>query len=210
MALEQRYEAARRMVGVLPIGSIRPGAPRQAAFFWSLRHADLAAWQAGGLEAWKEDVLRLWPQTAPFLEQVTRREQLVFASYCHGTLRAPLKDGVVCIGDSWHSASPQLGQGANMALLDALALARAMERHADIATAIEAYARARLVHIRIYQLASWMFTPAYQSDGEEAPWLRDWLLAPVSTLWPAPKILAALVAGAIGSPLAAIEAIRDG
>jgi 2-polyprenyl-6-methoxyphenol hydroxylase-like FAD-dependent oxidoreductase len=117
---------------------------------------------------------------------------------------------VVCIGDSWHSASPQLGQGANMALLDALALARAMERHADIATAIEAYARARLVHIRIYQLASWMFTPAYQSDGEEAPWLRDWLLAPVSTLWPAPKILAALVAGAIGSPLAAIEAIRDG
>ena len=210
MALEQRYEAARRMVGVLPIGSIRPGAPRQAAFFWSLRHADLAAWQAGGLEAWKEDVLRLWPQTAPFLEQVTRREQLVFASYCHGTLRAPLKDGVVCIGDSWHSASPQLGQGANMALLDALALARAMERHADIATAIEAYARARLVHIRIYQLASWMFTPAYQSDGAEAPWLRDWLLAPVSTLWPAPKILAALVAGAIGSPLAAIEAIRDG
>jgi hypothetical protein len=36
------------------------------------------------------------------------------------------------------------------------------------------------------------------------------VLAPVSKLWPAPKILAALVAGAIGSPLAAIDAIRDG
>lgn len=210
MALEQRYEAARRMVGVLPIGSVRPGAPRQAAFFWSLRHADLAAWQEGGLEAWKADVMHLWPQTAPFLEQVTHREQLIFASYCHGTLRSPLKDGVVHIGDSWHSASPQLGQGANMALLDALALACAMERHADIATAMEAYARARLGHIRIYQLASWMFTPAYQSDSDAAAWLRDWVLAPVSKLWPAPKILAALVAGAIGSPLAAIDAIRDG
>jgi 2-polyprenyl-6-methoxyphenol hydroxylase-like FAD-dependent oxidoreductase len=154
--------------------------------------------------------MHLWPQTAPFLEQVTHREQLIFASYCHGTLRSPLKDGVVHIGDSWHSASPQLGQGANMALLDALALACAMERHADIATAMEAYARARLGHIRIYQLASWMFTPAYQSDSDAAAWLRDWVLAPVSKLWPAPKILAALVAGAIGSPLAAIDAIRDG
>ena len=97
-----------------------------------------------------------------------------------------------------------------MALLDALALARALERQADIATAMEAYARARLAHIRIYQLASWMFTPAYQSDGHAAAWFRDWLLAPLSKLWPAPKILAALVAGAIGSPLAAIDAIRDG
>lgn len=114
------------------------------------------------------------------------------------------------IGDSWHSASPQLGQGANMALLDALALSRAIATHADTGVAIEAYARARLAHIRIYQLASWMFTPAYQSDGSAVAWMRDWLLAPVSKLWPAPKILAALVAGAVGSPLAAIEAVRDG
>lgn len=42
MALEQRYEAARKMVGVLPIGSVRTGAPRQAALFWSLRQADFA------------------------------------------------------------------------------------------------------------------------------------------------------------------------
>jgi hypothetical protein len=55
-----------------------------------------------------------------------------------------------------------------------------------------------------------MFTPAYQSDGSAVAWMRDWLLAPVSKLWPAPKILAALVAGAVGSPLAAIEAVRDG
>ncbi len=210
MALEQRYEAARRMVGVLPIGSVRTGAPRQAAFFWSLRHADHAAWLARGLDAWKADVMRLWPQTAPFLEQITRREQLVFASYCHGTLRSPLKDGIVHIGDSWHSASPQLGQGANMALLDALALARAMGTHPDLGAATGAYARARLGHIRIYQLASWMFTPAYQSDGAALAWARDWLMAPLSRVWPAPKILAALVAGAIGSPLAAIEAVKDG
>ena len=33
---------------------------------------------------------------------------------------------IIAIGDAWHSASPQLGQGANMALLDAWSLARGL------------------------------------------------------------------------------------
>ena len=209
-ALEQRYEAARKMVGVLPIGRLKEGAGKQAAFFWSLKHADVASWRDGTLEAWKADVLKLWPETAPLLDQIKAREQLIFAAYAHGTLRSPLGRHVVHLGDSWHSASPQLGQGANMALLDALALSRALAVHRDIPTALGAYARARLMHIRIYQLASWMFTPAYQSDGRAIVWLRDWLLGPISRVWPAPALLAALVAGNIAAPLAAIDAVGDG
>ncbi len=208
--LEQRYEAASRMVGVLPIGRLDASGPRQAAFFWSLRHADLAAWRAQDLDAWKAEVLRLWPQTEALLRQITTREQMIFAAYAHGTLASPLNGGAVQIGDSWHSASPQLGQGANMALLDSLALARALGAHEDISAGLEAYARARLFHIRLYQLASWLFTPAYQSDSRAVAFVRDWLMAPISRIWPTPKILAALVAGAIGSPLASIDALRDG
>jgi 2-polyprenyl-6-methoxyphenol hydroxylase-like FAD-dependent oxidoreductase len=207
-ALEQRYEAARMMVGVLPIGSLRDGAARQAAFFWSLKHVDHAAWRAGSLDAWKEQVLRLWPETAPMLGQIRSHEQMIFASYAHGTLASPLTDGVVHVGDSWHSASPQLGQGANMALLDSFALARALACRADVPEALAAYVRARSWHIRLYQLASWMFTPAYQSDSLAIAWLRDWLVAPLSRIWPAPTILAALVAGSIGSPLKAIARIQ--
>jgi 2-polyprenyl-6-methoxyphenol hydroxylase-like FAD-dependent oxidoreductase len=209
-ALEQRYEKARKMVGVLPIGSMRAGTPRQAAFFWSLRHADLASWRSESLDAWKDQVRQLWPQTGPLLAQIRDREQLIFAAYTHGTLTSPVSGDVVHIGDSWHSASPQLGQGANMALLDALALARAIAVHRDIDRALDAFRRSRAGHIRLYQLASWMFTPAYQSDGLAAAWLRDWLVSPLSRVWPAPKILAALVAGSIGSPLSAISAIYDG
>ncbi len=209
-ALEQRYEAARKMVGVLPIGQMNETAGKQAAFFWSLKHADLAAWQAQPLDVWKEDVLRLWPETAPLLDQIRTREQLIFATYAHGTLRSPLGRHAVHVGDSWHSTSPQLGQGANMALLDAMALCQALGVHKDVEAALGAYARARLGHIRLYQLASWLFTPAYQSDGRAIAWLRDWLLAPVSAVWPAPALLAALVAGNIGAPLAAIEAVGDG
>ncbi len=209
-ALEQRYEAARKMVGVLPIGSLRAGEQRQAAFFWSLRHADLAAWRAAPLDAWRQQALQLWPQAAPFISQVTNRDQLIFAAYCHGTRASPASPGMAHVGDSWHSASPQLGQGANMALLDALGLACALEANRDISLALDAYCRSRRGHIRLYQLASWMFTPAYQSDSRAIAFVRDWLMAPLSRVWPMPKILAALVAGSIGSPLSAIEATRDG
>jgi len=206
-ALEQRYEAARMMVGVLPIGKLNIAGKKQAAFFWSLKEASHRAWLVTELDVWKQEVLRLWPQTAALLDQISDHGQLIFATYSHGTLVSPLANSVVHIGDSWHSASPQLGQGANMALLDAFALAQALRVRGDIAGALEVYSRTRRWHIRLYQLASWMFTPAYQSDSAAIAWVRDWLVSPLSRLWPAPAILAALVAGSIGSPLSAIKAI---
>jgi 2-polyprenyl-6-methoxyphenol hydroxylase-like FAD-dependent oxidoreductase len=204
-ALEQRYEQARKMVGVLPIGRLPGSTQKQAAFFWSLKHVDRAAWEAGDLEAWKTDVLALWPETAPLLSQIRAHSDLVFATYAHRTLSDPVSRDCVHIGDSWHCTSPQLGQGANMALLDALALARALERQSDLANALGEYARMRLWHIRLYQLASFLFTPAYQSDSAALAWVRDAVAAPLSRTWPGPKLLAALVAGQIGSPLAAMR-----
>lgn len=212
-ALEQRYERARKMVGVLPIGGIDVGGPRMASFFWSLKHADLEDWRAGGLEQRKGEVARLWPETDVVLDQITDAEQMVFAAYAHRTLDGPAGRNVVHVGDSWHCASPQLGQGANMALLDAFALAQALGAHADLGAAMANYARMRRWHIRFHQAVSWMFTPAYQSDGAVLAWLRDWVLAPLSRIPPGPGVLAALVSGTIGSPLAAIrrhcEAGRD-
>lgn len=203
-ALEQRYVAARKMAGVLPIGRLQGETRDQAAFFWSLKHADHAAWRAAPLEAWKDEVRALWPATEPLLSQIDTHDDLVFASYAHRTLREPLSRHCVHVGDSWHCASPQLGQGANMALLDALALARALETQSNLDAALGEYARMRLWHIRLYQAASWMFTPAYQSDSALVAWLRDVVMAPLSRMPPAPAVLAALVAGELGAPLAAI------
>ena len=203
-ALEQRYEAARKMVGVLPIGRLPGSQTQMAAFFWSLKHADHAAWRARDLDAWKDEVRALWPQTEPLLAQIARHDDLIFAAYAHRTLRQPLSRHVVHIGDSWHSTSPQLGQGANMALLDALALARALAAQSNLDAALGEYARLRLWHIRLYQLASWLFTPAYQSDSAAVAWLRDWLVGPLARIPPAPAVLAALVAGQVGAPLRAM------
>ena len=60
-ALEQRYERARKMAGVLPIGRVGIDGAEQAAFFWSLKGIDFESWRAGGLDAWKQEALTLWP-----------------------------------------------------------------------------------------------------------------------------------------------------
>jgi salicylate hydroxylase len=205
-ALEQRYEAARKMVGVLPIGRLPRASEDKCAFFWSLRHDQREAWRSTPLEHWKADVLALWPETAPLVDQISAHDDLVFAAYAHRTLSDPVSRHCVHVGDSWHCTSPQLGQGANMALLDALALVRALESQSDLATALGEYARMRVWHIRLYQLASWLFTPAYQSDSAALAWFRDWIMGPISRLPPAPQVLAALVAGQIGAPLKAMGA----
>jgi 2-polyprenyl-6-methoxyphenol hydroxylase-like FAD-dependent oxidoreductase len=199
-ALEQRYERAHTMAGVLPIGGAR------AALFWSLKGEHYDAWRSRGLGAWREEALALWPDLAPLLDQIGDLGAFVFARYAHGTMRRPWSRGLVHVGDCAHAASPQLGQGANMALLDALALARALAAHRDAEEAVRLYARLRRWHVRLYQAASWMFTPAYQSDSALIAWVRDWLIGPISRVPPVPTLLAALVAGELGAPLAAIGA----
>jgi len=203
-ALEQRYEQARKMAGVLPIGTLPGQKNQQAAFFWSLRGIDEARWRAAPIDAWKDHVRRLWPETGGFLDQIERHDDLVFARYAHRTCASPLGAHVVHVGDSWHCTSPQLGQGANMALLDALALTTALGSQSNLDAALGEYERMRLWHIRLYQAASFMFTPAYQSDSTLIAGLRDWLMAPLSRIPPAPQILAGLVAGSWGSPLSAM------
>ncbi len=200
-ALEQRYVRASTMVGVLPIGTT-PGAPApQAAFFWSLRGDQLETWRQRGLDAWKDDVRAVWPATAPLLDQIATPDRLTFAAYAHRTTAAPAEPALIHIGDAWHAASPQLGQGANMALLDAYALAKALRESEAVARAVPRAIALRRRHVRIYQAMSALFTPVYQSDSRMLPLLRDRIAGPLTKLWPATRLLAAMVAGLIGWPL---------
>ena len=200
-ALEQRYRRASRMVGVLPIGRLPGSDGLKTAFFWSLRGDELDAWRRGGLDAWKSEVLGLWPEARPLLAQIEDPDQLTFARYCHRTYGRPAEPALVHLGDSWHSTSPQLGQGANMALLDAAALGAALSLQPDIPTALRAYTAARRRHVRAYQAMSYVFTPFYQSAGRLLPLVRDYLAAPLSRIPPGPRALAWMVSGSACHPL---------
>ena len=197
-SLEQRYHKASVMIGVLPIGKRFETDEQQAAFFWSLKASNYAAWKLDGLENWKARVRQLWPETEGLLASIVHQDQMTMASYDHHTLSLPFGERLVFIGDSAHSTSPQLGQGANMALLDVMALTEALEKHKDLPEAFTAYARARRLHVKLYQALSRAFTPFYQSDSAVLPLMRDYLVAKMSRLPPAQKFLASIVAGKLG------------
>jgi salicylate hydroxylase len=200
-ALEQRYRRASQMAGLLPIGRVDDGGPPLAAFFWSLRRDHLHHFRDRGIGPWKADVARLWPEAEGFLTSIVDTDQLTFAQYDHFTLRAPYSHRLVHIGDACRSTSPQLGQGANMALLDALALARALET-GPLPSALQEFARLRYWHARLFQWASAAFTPFYQSDSRVLPIVRDWLAAPLSRLPIGRVVVAKLVSGMVTAALA--------
>ena len=201
--LRQCYRRADRMMGIMPMGRIPGQTGRKAAIFWSLPRDGHADWAARGLAAWRDEAVALWPDFAPFAAQVTDADQMTMARYTHGTLARPWGDGIVHIGDAAHRASPQLGQGANMALLDALALAHALDR-VGLAEAPRAYGLARRWHVRVYQWMSAAFTPQYQSDSRWLPALRDRLLFPASQVPPVPRVLTSLVCGTMLPPLGSL------
>lgn len=204
-ALQQRYVRASVMAGVLPIGTPPNAGRPQCAFFWSLRADRLADWRAADVASWKEEIAALWPETAPLLAQIDSHDRLTFAHYAHRTLRHPVAERLIHIGDAWHATSPQLGQGANMALLDAQALALGLREADNVDDALARAVAMRRRHVRLYQAMSAMFTPVYQSDGRVLPWLRDWLVGPMSKLWPATTLQAAMVSGLVGDPLKRLE-----
>jgi 2-polyprenyl-6-methoxyphenol hydroxylase-like FAD-dependent oxidoreductase len=200
--LEQRYHRASVMVGVLPIGRTDPADTiRHAAFFWSLKPAAYEAWRAAGLDAWKDHVRALWPETTGLLDLIAAPDDLVLARYGHHTLPRPFAERVAFIGDCAHATSPQLGQGANMALIDAVALATALEQSAALPDALAAYAAARRLHVRLYQGLSRVFTPFYQSDSRVLPAIRDRVVAPAARLPVVARILARIVAGTAAPPI---------
>lgn len=184
--LWQRVGSTRELVGFLPTGT-----PQDLlSFFWSIRLDDLATWRATPLARWKEHVLRLAPQSAELLDQIADHAQLAVAVYHDVRLPRWHGDRVAILGDAGHALSPQLGQGVNLALMDAMALADAIE-HEPLPAALAAYSEDRRRHLRFYQFATRWTTPLFQSDAlwlgrardvvfplvHRIPWMRRQMIA---------------------------------
>lgn len=198
--LSQKYHGAQNMIGVLPIGSLPNEGTTKATIFWSLPQNSFDNWRGQPLKNWQAEAKTLWPEMSPFLNQINRHDDMTMAYYSHGTLKKPYGNRLVHIGDSSHAASPQLGQGTNMALLDAQALALALAQY-PTQPALKKYAKSRLRHVRTYQLMSAVFTPIYQSNSRVLPFLRNWLFVPLTRIPPAPWVLTKLVCGDLVNPI---------
>ncbi|HEX6244009.1 MAG TPA: NAD(P)/FAD-dependent oxidoreductase [Polyangiales bacterium] len=174
--LLQSVDGTTRMLGLLPTGT-RPGEPTpQVSLFVSVRLDRMAALRARGIAAFKDEQFALAPACAPVLAQIDSFDQLLVASYRDVRLSRLDFGRVVYVGDSGHAMSPQLGQGSNLALLDALALAAALRADPDPTRALPAYTRARRTQLRYYQLVNRALTPVFQGDSRLLGKLRDALM----------------------------------
>jgi len=180
--LRQRYDGTRRMLGVLPVGT-RPDRPgRWLTFYYSLAGPRIDAFSADDLSTLQADVAALWPELAERTRAIVDPVQLNRARYRDVVLRTPWRGRTVFIGDAAHGMSPQLGQGVNMALLDAEALADALRAHTEVAPALAHYARARASHVAVYRRLSRWLTPLFQSDAAWLGALRDKAFGPLGRL----------------------------
>jgi len=181
--LRQWYRGCSQMFGVMPTGRTHTNREQAlSSLFWSLPVAQFATWREAGLAAWKAQVLQLAGSTAePFLERIEQPEQLSQAVYADVRMQRWHDGRVLAIGDCAHAMSPQLGQGANMALVDAAALSAAVAAQGtaldcDWQAVFAAYASSRRDHLRYYRQASRLLTPLFQSHSRSLAWLRDSLL----------------------------------
>jgi 2-polyprenyl-6-methoxyphenol hydroxylase-like FAD-dependent oxidoreductase len=165
-ALHQVARSARQLLGLLPIGEGR------VAFFWGLRRDSLDALRGRGFERFREEVAALCPRALPVVDELGGFDQFTFAGYLHALPRRVHSRRVVLAGDAAHAMSPHLGQGANLALLDAECLARHLSRR-PLPEALRVYAAERRSHSRYLSILSQILSPFFQSESRLLGWGRD-------------------------------------
>jgi salicylate hydroxylase len=198
-SLDQRYLGARKMAGIMPVGINPATGNAGAALFWSIKPGDMDALRQRGIDAWRQEFLSLWPEAAAFVTQIRSFEDLTLAIYRHRTGRPVTSSRIFHVGDSWHCTSPQLGQGANMALIDATAIAEAIRGSDDPLMIAQSYAHLRSDHVRLYQLLSRIFTPLYQSDSALLPKVRNAIIHHMARLPLVRTLIAQVVSGNFGN-----------
>ena len=199
--LYQRLNSAKVMLGLLPTGRTMDApkdSPPLVSLFWSLDMDTLGAVRERGVDAWKQTVIELEPRTEKLLEQLTSMDQLIPAAYSDTFMpkyfTSSASSNTVFLGDAAHATSPQLGQGANLALVDAWTLSECIA-HASpgmsvaplnhiVGSALKEYDRRRRWRLRFNQFNSKMLTPVFQSNSAIVGALRDALLGPLCTFPP--------------------------
>ncbi len=176
--LYQKVDGAEQMLGLLPSGLGPAGTIPQVSLFWSIRADRVDEWREKGLEPWLAQLAELEPRAEPVLAQITDPSQVLFARYWDVVLHPWHAPGLVFLGDAAHATSPQLGQGANLALVDAMALTEAMEQSDSLKVALRSYSDRRRAHLRYYQWATRFLTPFFQSNSRTLGWLRDTFMGP--------------------------------
>ena len=98
------------------------------SLFFSLRHDELAAWEAGGLERWKDRCAALMPAAAELIHSGIRtKEQVSFARYGDGSMwrfnKGRTAGGAVALADAKAMVAGRLRRSDSQRMLESSASA---------------------------------------------------------------------------------------
>lgn len=189
---EQLHQQARGvglLAGHLPVGE------HQAAVFWGVRAGELGTLRTAGFDRLVERVGSVLPESREVFSSIGSFDRLLLARYGYATVARTHTDRIVLIGDAAHPAPPHLGQGANLALLDAAALAQALRGASGTAPALRRWDRMRWFQNTRYSLLSRALSPFFQSSHGWLGAPRDLGLPIMTRLPPTRAIMERVLAG---------------
>jgi 2-polyprenyl-6-methoxyphenol hydroxylase-like FAD-dependent oxidoreductase len=129
--------------------------PRRVLWFANLpvrEEPDREALTSVSPREWKERLLEIFAaDAAPARDLIAATDESSFRLGASHTLEPPRawhRGRVVLVGDAAHATSPSSGQGASLAIEDAVELARCLRDSPDLGTAFETYQGLREKRVR--------------------------------------------------------------
>jgi 2-polyprenyl-6-methoxyphenol hydroxylase-like FAD-dependent oxidoreductase len=107
------------------------------------------------------------------LSALTPEHRLVHGDLEEVRLSAWVKGRVVLLGDAAHATTPNMGQGAAMAIEDAYVLAEELAKPQPVEEALAAYQSRRMPRVQEIQQRSWNFGRLAQSESALIGFVRN-------------------------------------
>jgi 2-polyprenyl-6-methoxyphenol hydroxylase-like FAD-dependent oxidoreductase len=127
-------------------------------YFWAAAHVRAAAEAVSrrDLRAFRQEWRLVLPAAADLLERVSSFDDLLINTVRRVDCRRWFSGRLVLLGDAAHAMAPNLGQGANSALVDGVVLAEALASAPSVKDALAGYDKRRRPLVRRLQKTSEM------------------------------------------------------